>query len=109
LSEKDNVVPFRQPTQTLQAFVRTHDFGLDRSRPYNGQPWTMNGERGTQTLPQMTLRDLADVIVATLRSSPEGGDPSWRDWNDLALAMNVAVAIEEEFPEHFKWLAEHPI
>lgn len=98
----------RDPTPIrpdIQAFLRVHQIGLDRNRPYLGQEQTLNGTRGTQRLPPITLRDLADVMVAALRTVPDEGPESWRSWSDETLARNVCVALEEEFPEHFPWIA----
>ena len=36
---------------------------LDRSRPYDGQAHTDNGERGKQLVEGLTMRDVADCIV----------------------------------------------
>jgi len=35
----------------------------DRERPYNGQPWTSDGERGRTLVEGLTMRDVADCIV----------------------------------------------
>jgi len=109
MKEKKQVTQLREGVDALQAFLRVHDLGLDRSRPYIGQRHTVNGERGTQRLPPITLRDLADVIVATLRTCPEGGEYSWRAWDDNAVAQNICVALEENYPEHFRWLIENKL
>lgn len=48
------------------------DYRNDRERPYNGQPWTMHGIRGSQLVTGLTLRDIYDCLIkAMIRSSPE--------------------------------------
>lgn len=39
------------------------DYRNDRERPYNGQPWTDQGERGKTEVKGLTMRDIADCIV----------------------------------------------
>ena len=47
------------------------DYRNDRNRPYNGQPWTSEGERGKQEVKGLTMRDLQDCLIqAILVSSP---------------------------------------
>lgn len=47
-------------------------YSNDRSRPYNGQPWTDNGERGKTEVKGLTMRDIKDCFIkALLISSPD--------------------------------------
>jgi hypothetical protein len=47
------------------------DYRNDRERPYNGQPWTDDGERGQTEVKGLTMRDIRDCLVkAILASSP---------------------------------------
>lgn len=48
----------------------------DRERPYDGQPWTDDGERGKTEVKGLTMRDIADCFIkAVLQSSvPDAGD-----------------------------------
>ena len=68
---------------------------LDRNRPYEGQPWTDQGERGKTLVAGLTMRDVMDCFVlgwlqATGRCSlAESGNPSYND-------------LYEEPPEDFK-------
>lgn len=39
------------------------DYRNDRERPYNGQPWTDNGERGKTEVKGLTMRDISDCII----------------------------------------------
>lgn len=39
------------------------DFRNDRERPYDGQPWTDQGERGKQEVKGLTMRDICDCLV----------------------------------------------
>lgn len=36
---------------------------LDRKRPYNGQPWTSVGTRGSQEVSGITMRDIRDCYI----------------------------------------------
>jgi hypothetical protein len=38
-------------------------YGGDRSRPYDGQPWTSHGARGKQPVAGLTMRDVGDCIA----------------------------------------------
>lgn len=39
------------------------DHSNDRNRPYNGQPWTDDGERGKTEVKGLTMRDIKDCII----------------------------------------------
>lgn len=46
----------------------------DRSRPYDGQPWTAQGVRGKKIVQGLTMRDLLDCMVqGLLVSDPDAG------------------------------------
>lgn len=86
------------------------DNGLDRSRPYDGQPWTDQGERGKTLVAGLTFRDICDCFVigflsATGRSSlAESGTASYNDvyeaarvdpsFDPLAVMQNMACEME---------------
>jgi hypothetical protein len=38
-------------------------YGGDRNRPYDGQPWTDHGVRGTNEVRGLTMRDIGDCIA----------------------------------------------
>jgi len=42
------------------------DYDNSRDRPYNGQPWTDDGERGKQEVSGVTLRDLKDCLIKAM-------------------------------------------
>ena len=47
------------------------DYRNDRERPYNGQNWTDEGERGKTEVKGLTMRDIRDCLIkAMLVSSP---------------------------------------
>lgn len=47
------------------------DYRNDRERPYNGQSWTVEGERGKTKVKGLTMRDIRDCLIkAMLISSP---------------------------------------
>lgn len=39
------------------------DYRNDRERPYNGQPWTDDGERGKTEVKGLTMRDIKDCLI----------------------------------------------
>lgn len=46
------------------------DYRNDRERPYNGQSWTDDGERGKTEVKGLTMRDIKDcLIIAMLESA----------------------------------------
>lgn len=42
------------------------DYRNDRDRPYNGQSWTDNGERGKTEVKGLTMRDIADCLIKAM-------------------------------------------
>lgn len=47
------------------------DYRNDRERPYNGQPWTDDGLRGSTEVTGLTFRDIKDCLIkAMLISAP---------------------------------------
>lgn len=44
----------------------TSDYRNDRERPYNGQPWTCEGVRGSQEVKGITMRDIHDCLVQAM-------------------------------------------
>jgi len=46
-----------------EAVYQIYNHGLNRSRPYNGQPHTSEGERGKTIVSGLTYRDIADCFV----------------------------------------------
>ena len=53
------------------AFPETHQRGMLRVRPYEGQPHTAHGERGKTEVKGLTFRDLRDCFIrACFQSSP---------------------------------------
>jgi len=74
---------------------------LDRQRPYNGQAWTDEGERGKQGVYGVTMRDIRDCFVRACYDS----DPSQKypksiydlDWGSIdimAVQQNLTCWIE---------------
>jgi hypothetical protein len=58
------------------------DFRNDRDRPYDGQPWTDDGERGKAEVKGLTIRDVTDCYVkAVLLSS--ANDEYFKNFSDL--------------------------
>ena len=76
---------------------------LDRTRPYDGQPWTDTGERGKTEIKGITFRDLRDCFIrACYRSSglsPKDYPRSvyelpWQQIDILAVSQNLACEVE---------------
>jgi len=66
---------------------------LDRNRPYNGQPWTNDGERGQTMVRGLTMRDVYDcLILAFYYSAPPNYDRNC-PLEDLPLAEMSLEAI----------------
>lgn len=42
------------------------DYRNDRDRPYNGQSWTDDGERGKQEVKGLTMRDIRDCLIKAM-------------------------------------------
>lgn len=45
------------------------DYDNSRDRPYNGQPWTVNGKRGQKLVEGLTMRDIGDCFIKAVLSS----------------------------------------
>jgi len=54
----------------LEFMLKTDDSSSDyensRERPYNGQPWTVNGIRGKQEVKGLTMRDIKDCLIQAM-------------------------------------------
>ena len=86
---------------------------LDRSRPYNGQPWTMEGKRGEQVISGITMRDLRDCYIRAcyasapilpLRYPKSIYELPWDKIDPIAVCQNMGVWIEKYmgiFPNTF--------
>jgi len=77
---------------------------LDPTRPYDGQPHTDYGERGTQEVSGITMRDLKDAFFrACFESSGleikdwPGSiyDLPWRDMDIIAVSQNLTCNVEK--------------
>ena len=55
------------------AFPESHQRGMLRARPYEGQPHTCHGERGKTEVQSITFRDLRDCYVRACCLSAGGG------------------------------------
>lgn len=90
---------------------------LDRNRPYNGQPWTDDGERGQTMVQGLTMRDIRDcLILAFYSSAPDVEEIHPQSVEDLplekmsleAISQNLACWLERymgifpNVPEEFK-------
>ena len=93
-----------------------HLVGMHRQRPYDGQPWTCNGQRGEAEVKGITFRDLQDCYIRAIFMSashiaPELYEESLKgelaaicpddvyrlDFNQLdpiAIAQNLSCEVE---------------
>lgn len=77
---------------------------LFRDRPYNGQPWTDDGERGKTEVRGLTMRDVRDCYIRACYESSgllrEQWPKSiyrlpWDDMDPMAIAQNMSCEIEK--------------
>ena len=92
--------------QIAKAIEEIRSIGLaeasNRKRPYNGQPWTDDGERGKTEVHGVTFRDVRDCLILALYDTcPKKVDPpqSVQDLDlehiDLeALSQNLSNWVE---------------
>lgn len=57
------------------------DYRNDRERPYNGQPWTDEGERGKTEVKGLTMRDLRDCLIKAMLSASPSDRYLNEDWS----------------------------
>jgi hypothetical protein len=74
----------------------------DRHRPYNGQPWTDDGERGATEVKGVTMRDIVDCLHIALYEScgsPENVksvyDLDLSNCDPIAIGQNLTCNIEK--------------
>lgn len=87
-------------------------YSWDRNRPYNGQPWTFNGESGKTEVSGITQRDIVDCFVGAALDSCGDKQPELYAKRDkpihdliyevdlesidpIAWAMNMLIRIEK--------------
>ena len=88
--------------QLIEDVGKLNEERNDRERPYDGQPWTTQGERGKATVAGLTMRDIADCfIMGWLQASPDSdiqakvGLGTWA-YGDVYLAGDVdPIAVEQ--------------
>ncbi len=74
---------------------------LNRDRPYNGQPHTDEGIRGSTLVEGLTMRDIKDCfVIGAFRATGKGLDeyPATLygiDLDPMAVCQNMLCAIEE--------------
>jgi hypothetical protein len=49
--------------ESMGRLLAGSEFGADRERPYDGQPWTAHGARGQTVISALTMRDIGDCIA----------------------------------------------
>lgn len=66
----------------------------DRERPYNGQSWTDDGERGKTEVKGLTMRDLRDCLIkAMFHASP----PSQEYWDNFTKCWDFFDSEEDQW------------
>ncbi len=92
--------------QIVEAIEELKAIGLsdvtDRDRPYAGQPWTSDGDRGRTLVEGVTMRDVRDCFILALFSSQPYGKPRPETVDDLdlkelsleAVSQNLACWLE---------------
>ena len=68
---------------------------LDRSRAYNGQPWTSDGERGQMMVQGVTMRDIWDCLILAFYHSAPAQETLPQSVEDLPLAEMSLEAISQ--------------
>lgn len=77
---------------------------LDRTRPYEGQPHTDEGERGKQEISGITMRDLSDCFIRAcydasgLEVKDWPGtvyDLPWPEMDIIAVMQNLTCNVEK--------------
>ena len=77
---------------------------LDRTRPYNGQPWTDEGIRGSTEVKGITFRDIRDCFIRgcffALGLQPKDYPKSvydlpWNEMDIIAVWQNTSCWIEK--------------
>lgn len=85
--------------QILEAIENIECIGLedilDRSRPYSGQLWTDDGERGRTMVQGLTIRDVRDCLILAFYSSAPPQEASPQSVEDLPLAEMSLEAISQ--------------
>jgi len=87
--------------QILEAIEDLECIGAEdvqaRNRPYNGQPWTSDGERGQTLVEGLTMRDIRDCLILAFY---EAAPPQMREYppksvEDLPLAKMSLESISQ--------------
>lgn len=102
MSEKDFSQELKQAISDVcrEQYVYT----MFRDRPYDGQPWTVEGGRGQQEIKGITMRDLKDCYVKSCflcSGLPETQYPAtiydlnWQEIDPLAVFQTMMCEIEK--------------
>lgn len=67
------------------------DHNMQRDRPYDGQPWTANGVRGSTLVAGLTMRDISDCFMrAFIMSHSRFKDNTMEELQPNATLINEA-------------------
>jgi hypothetical protein len=67
----------------------------DPNRPYNGQSWTDDGERGKHFVGGLTMRDVKDCLLIAAEELTGEKDPSLEGMDLIVLASAMTCEIEK--------------
>ena len=85
--------------QIVEAIEELKAIGLsdvtDRDRPYAGQPWTSDGDRGRTLVEGITVRDVCDCFILALFSSQPYWKPRPETVDDLDLQELSLEAVSQ--------------
>ena len=104
MSDRINPMDFEELSNIIEALSSsTYLDTLDRERPYDGQPWTHTGKRGSQLVSGLTIRDIRDCYIRGIFDAsglpcseyPESlYDLDQNQIDPLAIAQNMLCWIE---------------
>lgn len=69
------------------------DYRNDKDRPYNGQPWTCDGERGKQEVKGITMRDIRDCLIKAMLIS--GAEDKYLDPEEFMKCWDFSECKKE--------------
>lgn len=76
---------FKLPWGQIEDDLGFNDHNMRRDRPYNGQPWTDTGTRGSTEIKGVTFRDLRDAFIRAILLSTGATTIGGKDMRPLYL------------------------
>jgi hypothetical protein len=78
--------------KSLFEIIEDDPYDGDRRRPYLGQSWTDQGERGKTEVRGLTMRDIGDCIRRGQKHATKPGDRI--DYSEVAVIQNALCEVE---------------